>query len=168
MTQVRSTDTDPKVMNLKIHTSEGIGAPGRLLPLLVVRARVSLLDSFAVSRYGFNVDIDIWAQETMINVLEYVTNDELMLCSAFHGQYGGEELLQLGQARQETSGASAPHFYLYLPTACYFHVAEHLERAADESGHEEAPICAFFNYSASPSASVPVSISLSQARQYIY
>ena len=59
----------------------------------------------------------------MINVLNYVTNDELMLRSAFHGQYGGEELLQPSQARQEASGASAPHFHLYLLTACYFDVA---------------------------------------------
>ena len=104
----------------------------------------------------------------MINALEYVTNDELMLCSAFHGQYGGEALLQPSQACQKTSGASASHFYLHLPTACYFHVAEHLERAADESRHEEAPICAFFDYSASVTASAAVSISLSPARQYIY
>ena len=102
----------------------------------------------------------------MINVLEFVAIDGLTLCSTLHGQHGGEELLQPSQACQETSCASAPHFHIYLPTACYFYVAEHLERAADESRHEEAPICAFFNYSASAFASV--STFPSPARQYIY
>ena len=78
--------------------------------------------------HSVDLDLDPWLHAT-IDILDFVANTNLTLCSTLHGHpqcLDGEELLEPSQERQETFRTSASYLFLHLPTACHLYVAEYL------------------------------------------